>query len=198
MGYGLTGGKGYIWLCLPYLNDAGNENVRSWWGDKPTYDAKPTVDYAKRIVPWICKTYGGDSDKIVLCGFSRGAIACNFIGLHDEEISRLWCAFIPYSHYDGVREGWPYPGKDRASALIRLKRLGARPQFILPRGKRCLRHGNLSQVHRHRPNPHPLPPHRLPKPQRRLASPSQQSPRRPPPVASGNRRDEVSNPLEGD
>ncbi|MCX6623216.1 MAG: hypothetical protein NTY38_19560, partial [Acidobacteria bacterium] len=56
-------------------------------------------------------------------------IGCNFLGLHDDEIARLWCGFIPSSHYDGVRP-WPYPGSDRAAALERLKRLRGRPSFI--------------------------------------------------------------------
>ena len=67
---------------------------------------------------------------MILVGFSRGAIACNFVGLHDDEIAKLWRAFVPYSHYDGVVTSWGYPHADRASALDRLKRLGDRPQFI--------------------------------------------------------------------
>lgn len=130
LGYGISAGKGCIWLCLPYLNEAGTANVIKWWGDKPTHRASTTVDYCKKAVPWICETYGGDPDRVVLAGFSRGSIACNFIGLHDDEIAKLWRAFIPYSVYDGVRPNWPYPGADRASALARLKRLGNRPQFI--------------------------------------------------------------------
>jgi len=66
----------------------------------------------------------------VLCGFSRGAIACNFIGLHDDEIAGLWCGFIAYSHYDGVKR-WGFPGSDRESALRRLRRLGERPQLVM-------------------------------------------------------------------
>ena len=130
MGYGISGGKGFIWVCLPYLNNAGSTNVTKWWGNAPEYDAGPTVAYCKKAVPWICKKYGGDPKRVVLCGFSRGAIACNFIGLHDDEIAKLWWAFIPYSHYDGVIERWGYQGADRGSALVRLRRLGNRPQFI--------------------------------------------------------------------
>ena len=130
MGYGISGGKGFIWVCLPYLNNAGTANVTKWWGNAPTYKAGPTVDYCKKAVPWICKKYGGDSNRVILCGFSRGAIACNFIGLHDDEIAKLWRAIIPYSHYDGVNERWGYPGADRKSAFVRLQRLGNRPQFI--------------------------------------------------------------------
>ena len=130
LGYGFTGGKGYIWLCLPYLNSSGTENVRKWWGDAPEYDPIPTVEYCKFTVRRICEKFGGDPKKIILCGFSRGAIACNFIGLHDDEISKLWAGFIPFSHYDGVRK-WAYPGSDKKSAMIRIARLGDRPQLIL-------------------------------------------------------------------
>ncbi len=130
LGYGISGGRGFLWLCLPYLDNDGKANVTRWWGNKPEYDPGPTIDYCKKAVPWICRQYGGDPGRVVLAGFSRGAIACNFIGLHDDEIAKLWAAFVPFSHYDGVHERWGYPGADRASALVRLKRLGGRPQFI--------------------------------------------------------------------
>ncbi len=133
MGYGISGGEGFIWVCLPYLNNAGAVNVTKWWGNAPKYNAGPTVDYCKKAVPWICREYGGDPKRVVLCGFSRGAIACNFIGLYDDEIAKLWRAFVPYSHYDGVRR-WPYPGSNRESAQRRLQRLADRPQFICHEG----------------------------------------------------------------
>lgn len=134
MGYGISGGQGFLWICLPYLNNAGTANVTQWWGNQPKHDVGPTVAYCKKVVPWICKKYGGDPQRVILCGFSRGAIACNFIGLHDDDISKLWWAMIPFSHYDGVIERWGYPGADRKSALARLKRLGPRPQFICHEG----------------------------------------------------------------
>ena len=124
LGYGMSGGKGFIWLCLPYVNSKTKTNQRRWWGD---VDA--TVEYCKKTVPRICEQYGGDPSKVILVGFSRGAIACNYIGLHDDEIAKLWRAFVPYSHYDGVRK-WGYKGADKASSLKRLKRLKGRPQFI--------------------------------------------------------------------
>lgn len=130
LGYGLSGGEGYIWLCLPYLNSEGTENVRKWWGDAPNYDPIPTVEYCKNTVKKVCNKFGGDQKRIILCGFSRGAIACNFIGLYDDEISKLWAGFIPYSHYDGVRK-WVYPGSDKVSAIKRMSRLAGRPQLIL-------------------------------------------------------------------
>ena len=130
LGYGLSGGKGYIWVCLPFLNKTGDGLAITWWGDAPDHRPDATVAFAKRVIPAICKSFSGDADRVILCGFSRGALACNAIGLHDDEIAKLWRGFFCYSHYDGVREAWPYAGSDRASAKIRLRRLGTRPQFI--------------------------------------------------------------------
>jgi hypothetical protein len=129
LGYGIFAGRTAIWVCLPYLNDKGTENVITWWGDAPHHDPRATIEYCKLAVPWICSTYGGDSERVVLTGFSRGAIACNYIGLHDDQIAKLWCAFVPFSHYDGV-VNWGYAGSGRTAAAERLRRLGERPQFI--------------------------------------------------------------------
>ena len=129
MGYGISGGRGFIWVCLPYLNATGDNIALTWWGDSKNRTAQPTLDYCNKAVPWICEKYGGDTNRVILCGFSRGAIACNYLGLHDDETAKLWRAFIPYSHYDGIAT-WPYLTSDRDSALTRLKRLAKRPQFI--------------------------------------------------------------------
>jgi hypothetical protein len=125
LGYGISGGKGAIWVCLPFVDKQNKRNATTWWGD---VDA--TVAYCKDTVRRIGKDYGGDPNAVVLAGFSRGAIACNYIGLRDSEIASLWCGFICHSHYDGVLNGWPYTDKDRISALGRLKRLGQKPQLI--------------------------------------------------------------------
>ncbi len=133
LGYGLSAGRDFIWLCLPYLNNAGNDIALTWWGDPPAYDPEPTLRYCRAAVETVCRDYRGDRKKVILCGFSRGAIACNYLGLHDDATSKLWCGFFAYSHYDGVRS-WPYPGSDLQSARIRLNRLGDRPQFICSEG----------------------------------------------------------------
>lgn len=133
LGYGLSGGKGFIWLCVPYLNAKGDQIAITWWGDKPSYDPQPTLKHLRESVQSLCRDFSGDETKVVLAGFSRGAIACNYLGLHDDETAKLWCAFFAYSHYDGVHK-WPYPASDRESALTRLHRLGSRPQFICGEG----------------------------------------------------------------
>jgi hypothetical protein len=124
LGYGLSGGRGMIWVCLPFVNRDEKKHQLNWWGDP---DA--TADYCVQTVKRICGEFGGDPAAVILTGFSRGAIACNYIGLRNDEIAGLWRAMLPHSHYDGVRK-WPHADSDAASAAARLARLRDRPQFI--------------------------------------------------------------------
>lgn len=128
LGYGMSAGKDFIWVCLPFVNAEKKQQQLQWWGD-----ADATVAYCKAAVALVCSDFGGDSDRLVLCGFSRGAIACNYIGLRDDEIAKLWRCMVVHSHYDGVRR-WPYDDSDPDSARKRLARLAGRPQFITHEG----------------------------------------------------------------
>ncbi|CAM4216520.1 S9 family peptidase [Zobellia roscoffensis] len=128
LGYGLSEGKGFIWISMPFISADGNENQKWWWGD-----IEATKRYCIDTVKEVCAKFGGDASNVILVGFSRGAIAVNYIGLHDDEISHLWKAFIVNSHYDGLKT-WDYPNSDKTSALERLKRLNGRPQFICSEG----------------------------------------------------------------
>lgn len=134
LGFGLSAGK-FIWAVLPYVANDHQHNEVTWWGDE-----QATVEYAKRNVPRICREFGGDSSRVFICGFSRGAIAVNYIGLYDDEIAKLWCGFISHDHYDGVREwketSWGSPYADyRASSIQRLNRLHGRPVLICQNGE---------------------------------------------------------------
>ena len=128
LGYGISGGTGFVWVCLSFVSDGGEEVQLQWWGD-----AEASVRYCKRVVDRVCRAFGGDRGAVILAGFSRGAIACNYMGLRDDSIAGLWLAFVAHSHYDGVRV-WPYADSDRRSALRRLVRLRGRPQFISHEG----------------------------------------------------------------
>ncbi len=129
LGFGLSGGHGAIWLCLPYLSQDASKNRTTWWGDPPNHDASPTVEYCIRTVQDVCKQYSGNQERVVLVGFSRGAIATFFIGLHNDQIAPLWRGFFAYSHFDGPRR-WPYPGSDETSAAKRFTLLKGRPLFV--------------------------------------------------------------------
>ncbi|MDR0732111.1 MAG: hypothetical protein LBF63_10620 [Treponema sp.] len=130
MGYGLSRGERFIVISLPYIAPDHTRNELTWWGDTGA-----TTDYCKRAVPLICKTYGGDMERVCLCGFSRGAIAVNFIGLRDDEIAAYWRCFITNEHFDGIRD-WEAPwgaplGTYRQEARERLKRVQGRPYLVL-------------------------------------------------------------------
>lgn len=129
LGFGISGGHGAIVLTLPFL-DADRKTVLTWWGSPPEYSVEHSLKYWRQAIDLVCNEFGGDRDRLVLVGFSRGSIACNYLGLHDKQTAALWNAMICVSHYDGVQENWPYPESDRHAATERLKRLGQTPQFI--------------------------------------------------------------------
>lgn len=133
LGYGISGGN-FIWVTLPFIAKDHKSNAVTWWGD---VDA--TVAYAKKYVPQICKEFHGDLNSVFLCGFSRGAIGVNFIGLHDDEIAKLWRGFITHDHFDGEREWrgteWGSPLSEyRTSAKQRLARIKGRPYLVCQNG----------------------------------------------------------------
>lgn len=133
LGYGISGGR-FIWLTLPFVSADHRHNARQWWGDEAA-----TVRYAKQIVPQVCGQFGGDPRRVLACGFSRGAIAASYIGLHDDEIAKLWCGLITHDHFDGQRAWggttWGTPLLQyRQSAAARLQRLGDRPLLVCQNG----------------------------------------------------------------
>jgi hypothetical protein len=128
LGYSVSRGKA-IWVVLPYVAKDHQKNEVTWWGD---IDA--TVGYAKTNLPRICAEFGGDPKKVVLCGFSRGAIGVSFLGLHDDEVAKLWCGLWAHDHFDGVK-AWTAPWgaplvRYREEAAVRLSRLQGRPVLI--------------------------------------------------------------------
>jgi hypothetical protein len=124
LGYGMSGGRGFIWVSMPYVGENGDENAVTWWGD-----LQLTIDYCKVNLPRICAAFGGDRDNVFICGFSRGAIGVSYIGLADDEIASFWKGLFTHDHFDGERP-WAYPKSDRASALVRLARLKGRPVLV--------------------------------------------------------------------
>lgn len=121
LGFGVSGGKDFIWVSMPYIAQGRQQNTCRWWGDR-----QATIDYCKQNLPRICAQFGGDLDSVFICGFSRGAIAASYIGLADDEIASFWKGFFTHDHFDGERR-WGYPESDRESALKRLARLKGRP-----------------------------------------------------------------------
>jgi hypothetical protein len=112
IGYGMSSGRGSIWISLPFV-DAQGRVAEHGWGDP---DA--TVAVCVRAVQQVCEQLGGDRERLVLTGFSRGAIACGFIGLRDDRIAGLWRGLHCCQHFDG--DGWN--GATLDGALERARR----------------------------------------------------------------------------
>lgn len=119
IGYGMTRGRSAIWLSLPFIDRAGAV-AENGWGDP---DA--TADACVEAVRDINARFGGDPHNVVLTGFSRGAIACGFIGLRNDTIAGLWKGFHLCQHYDG--DGWN--GATLEAALDRGRRFRGKAVF---------------------------------------------------------------------
>ena len=138
LGYGVSRGKA-IWVVLPYVAKDHQKNEITWWGD-----IAATVAYAKTNIPRICAQFGGDPKKVVLCGFSRGAIGVSFLGLHDDDMAKLWCGLWAHDHFDGMLEwkghAWGSPlARYREEASARLRRLQGRPLLVSQAGAQTRR-----------------------------------------------------------
>jgi hypothetical protein len=124
LGYGISAGRGFIWVSLPFVDPTSRSHSLKWWGD-----AEATAKYCRTAVQHVCNKFGGDLNSVILTGFSRGAIACGYIGLRDDDTARLWRAMVIHSHYDGVRR-WGYAEDDPESARRRWARFHSKPQFV--------------------------------------------------------------------
>ena len=120
MGFGVTRGRGAICLGLPFIDRASGTIVESGWGN-----ADDTAEHVVRVIEEVCARFGGDRSNLVLAGFSRGAIACGYIGLRNDRIAPLWKGFIACQHYDG--DGWS--GVTMAGAIERAARFRGRGVF---------------------------------------------------------------------
>jgi hypothetical protein len=120
IGAGMTRGRGAICLVLPFVDRTSGVIAEGGWGVPDD-----TAAYAVAMVEQVCREYGADRANIVLTGFSRGALACGFIGLRDDRIAALWKGFHACQHYDG--DGWS--GATEAGALERARRFRGKAVF---------------------------------------------------------------------
>jgi hypothetical protein len=120
IGYGMTKGRSAICVGMPFVDRAFGSPVESGWGNPDD-----TADYAVRTVEEVCRHFGGDRENVVLTGFSRGAIACGYIGLRNDQIAVLWKGFHACQHYDG--DGWN--GATLSGALERAARFKGKAVF---------------------------------------------------------------------
>ena len=113
IGYGMTRGRGAIWVSVPFVDRAAGAIAENGWGSPDD-----SADYLRRMVEDVCGRFGGDGRCVVLTGFSRGAIACGFIGLRDDRVAALWRGLHCCQHFDG--DGWN--GATLDGAIVRAGR----------------------------------------------------------------------------
>ena len=65
------------------------------------FNITPTITYLHSALNQAFELYNGDPARVVVTGWSRGAIATGALGLYDDATSALFKAFVPYSHLDG-------------------------------------------------------------------------------------------------
>jgi hypothetical protein len=122
MGFGMTQGQGAIWVSLPFVDRTAGSIAENGFGSN---EGKETADYTIDVVADICDNWGGDNDNLILSGFSRGAIACGYIGLSNDNIAGLWKGFVACQHYDG--SAWNQ--SNMASAVQRAPRFSGQAIF---------------------------------------------------------------------
>jgi hypothetical protein len=113
IGHGIARGRGAIWVSVPFVDRTTGEIAENGWGDPDD-----TADYLVRVVADVCDRFGGDRRNVLLTGFSRGAIACGFIGLRNDRVAAVWKGFHCCQHFDG--DGWN--GATLAGAIERAAR----------------------------------------------------------------------------
>ena len=96
LGYGISFGMDYICVSVPFIDTTGHI-LRSGWGKDPS----STVDFWLAVLNDLNARFRIDNDKIVLSGFSRGAVSTSYIGNYNDEISSKWAAYFAHSHFDG-------------------------------------------------------------------------------------------------
>ncbi|MDF1811086.1 MAG: hypothetical protein P1V20_02700 [Verrucomicrobiales bacterium] len=122
IGYGVTSGAGSIWVSLPFVDLSVGAIAESGFGSQQGED---TAAYALKVINHICENLGGDRENIVLSGFSRGSIACGYIGLRNDKIAALWQGFIGCQHYDGSK----WRQSNMADAVVRAPRFRGKAIF---------------------------------------------------------------------
>lgn len=89
LAYGLSRRGGYIALTLPFVSEDGLREQSNGWGNPDK-----TVDYCLKAIRDACENYGGDPSAVIVTGFSRGALACNYIALRNDQVADVWLAFL--------------------------------------------------------------------------------------------------------
>ena len=96
LGYGISRGIDYILVSVPCVDTTG-QILKSSWGKDPL----STVNFWLAVLHDLSAKFHIFEDRIILAGFSRGAVSTSYIGNYNNEIKSKWCAYFAYAHFDG-------------------------------------------------------------------------------------------------
>jgi len=136
LGYSIAKRLDAIWVVFPYIKDS--MSITKWWGNE-----EETIEFALTNIRRICEDFGGNPAEVFICGFSRGAIGVNYLGLYNDQISDVWLGFFSHDHYDGVKE---WKGQDWGTPLSAY-RCAATRRFKRIKGRNCLISHNGNKKH---------------------------------------------------
>jgi len=96
LGFGLTRGLNYIWVSVPFIDEEG-QVLSMYWGKNPL----STVQLWQEVLEDLSRRFTIDHKKMVLAGFSRGAVSTSYIGNYTDAIRTKWVAYFACAHFDG-------------------------------------------------------------------------------------------------
>lgn len=100
-GPSIVDGQSAILLQLPFVRVGGQEEEHNGWGDPDL-----TATYALAALEDAVFNFGGDSNMLLLAGFSRGAYAADYIGLRNDTMADIWHGFILSQGHPQSSNGW--------------------------------------------------------------------------------------------
>ena len=102
LGYGLSMGGNFIVVVPAFVNIDKTNIASSWWGSGNISDSyQNTLDFWQAVLTDIETNFHADLSRVILAGFSRGAIASGYLGCSSDTWAGKFCAYIAHSHYDG-------------------------------------------------------------------------------------------------
>ena len=113
LGYGITKGRDWLWVSLPILNSEGNKILQTYFPENPS----ATIKFWLLVLNDLNKKFNIDKNKIVLSGFSRGAISISYLGNSNDEISSKWAAYFAHAHFDGCCQTIPGNCEERINRM---------------------------------------------------------------------------------
>lgn len=116
IGFGISEGKDYIWVSVPYIDHDGKIESGAW-----TLEPSYTEKFWLAVLKDLKNKYPIDDRKIIIAGFSLGGAGVSGFGNWSSEISSKWAAYFSQSHFDGCCLNFPGNSDERINRIDKRK-----------------------------------------------------------------------------